>query len=210
MDNRPIISKRLNLILALIFLLLSTPLSAQWWVKPRSGFWLGLDLEAGATLLSQDKSIKKDNHLSTGFGLTLGYHFRSIPSLSLGLGINNWEFANPDELSYLGVHLLAAYSPISTLEALRLRTRISISHLSNDGGGYKDRTYLHTNFLGDISVGWELRHLVGQFGIQPSIGVSLLTYRYEHPSNTTWSNLPQGSGRGTQLMPFVRLSLFLN
>lgn len=201
---------RRYLIAVLVVCLSSLTLSAQWWVKPRKGLWLSLDLDAGKTLLKQDAVLKQEAHPTTGLGLTVGYHFKSIRSLSIGLGLQTYEYASPDELSYLGLHLMLRYSPILTLEALRVSTRFGIIHQDGDTNLYGNSLSFDPKLWADISLGWECRNIFNSIGIQPAIGVSLLRYNYYSPSSNGGYPTPRDSGKGFQVMPFIRLSILGN
>lgn len=188
----------------MLSLLLMLGLATSGTAQVHKGSWFGIDYDRGVVLSGRTSAVDRgliSNDVASNLGLTLGYNFS--PRWSIGAGLSAIVLPTPDHLGLLGVHLTGQVRPMRSRPRFVLETRLgsTIFASTSSASGFD------ANPFGHISIGWELRRLIGPIGIVPSIGV-----RYVDLSRINYGSLDLAEGRSQSeyFIAFASLSLVFN
>lgn len=189
----------------LLSLVLLLGLSTSAMAQARRGLWFGIDYDLGYVLSSKAAAERQgliaNSNGAGNFALTLGYNIS--PQWSVGAGLSTLGLNNPEYLGLLGVHLEGQARLIRPLPRLVFGARLGSTFFDSTNNAFS----FDANLFGHVSVGWELRRLLGPLGIVPSVGLRYVDFSYVRDGGF---NPTQERSRSGRFVGFVSLSLVLN
>lgn len=165
-------------LLLLAFVFFSATLVAQ--DRPvRKGFWGSFEIEKSYAGIERNSALKLSEAPFDKFVVTsmaLGFHINPRWSGAIGLQIAPHSL-NPEKLPFNRIHFDVLHRPSQSWRSFALQWRLVLPITHIEAQEHSTRFYL------SMGAGFDLRRLIGNVGVFPSVGIGYCDYQFMKPAN---------------------------